>query len=153
MWYGKNKFDFDKNPTDFEIYSYLDTDGVVGLKIIKSGWDKLYHCMIEWGEYEDVSYNLLTKEQIKEKYDIEVNKCNDCQHEWKKEKYHWVGTSEIIESKLDTVYYYLWGIGQSKKVKFDENDLTEKFNSLQEKRAFECNKAMSDSSWRIDNIK
>jgi len=82
----------------------------------------------------------------------EVNKCNDCQHEWKKEKYHWVVTSEIIDSKLDTIYYYLWGIGQSKKVKFDENDLTEKFNSLQEKKAFELNKSMNDS-WRIDKIK
>ena len=67
------KFSFRKsaNTTSF---NYNDEDAVIGLKIIKSGWGSpdLYHCILEYGEYGDIDYKLFTKEEIKEKYNIEI---------------------------------------------------------------------------------
>lgn len=53
---------------------YDDEDAVCSLLIMKSGWSRpqTYHCILEWGEFEDYNHMLLTKEQIKEKYNIEI---------------------------------------------------------------------------------
>jgi hypothetical protein len=67
------KLNFEKSSEQL-VRSYIDTQNIVGLKIIKSGWSEpqLYHCILEWGEYEDCNYHLYTKEEIKEKYNIDL---------------------------------------------------------------------------------
>ena len=67
----KVKYNF-KRSTCSQIVGYVDLDATASLKIIRSGWDGLYHCIIEWGDTSDVTYNLYYKEQIKEKYGVEI---------------------------------------------------------------------------------
>lgn len=82
----------------------------------------------------------------------EVNKCNSCQHEWKVKNCDYVNSKDMFEDAVSSVYFYFYRIKEAKNVKFDSNDLSEKFNSLEEKRDYELNKALNDT-WRIDSIK
>jgi hypothetical protein len=82
----------------------------------------------------------------------EVNKCNDCQNEWKVNDYKYTYGSELRESSIDRIYYYFYWIEKAKNVEFDKNNLSEKFSSLEEKRKFEMDKALNDS-WSIREIK
>jgi hypothetical protein len=66
----KSRFHFKKNVTGTFV-SFYDEDCVATLKIIKSGWTDKYHCIVEWGEYEDADYELFTEEQIRERYLVE----------------------------------------------------------------------------------
>lgn len=83
----------------------------------------------------------------------EVNKCNSCQHEWKvsKSSYKWGG--DLMEDSCRTVFYFFSNINDAKNTKFDKNDLSEKFNSLEEKRAHFLSEALNLNSWRAKEIK
>lgn len=63
---------------------------------------------------------------------LEVNKCPKCDHEWKKTFFscHY----ETIEFKLSRLSYALENFYTAKNCTFDENSITEKFTSLEEKR-------------------
>lgn len=67
----------------------------------------------------------------------EVNKCNDCQHEWKKYKgtyiYSW--GDDVIKKQLDWLRGALRLFYDAKYCKFDPMDLDEKYNSLEEKKS------------------
>jgi hypothetical protein len=55
-------------------YSGGDQNGEpIGIHILRSGWESptLYHVLIEFGDFEKTDHHLLTKEQIKEKWNIE----------------------------------------------------------------------------------
>lgn len=82
----------------------------------------------------------------------EVNKCNSCQHEWKVKDWDYVSSKDMFEDVVSNIYYYFYRINEAKNVKFDSSDLSEKFNSFEEKRNYELNKALNDT-WRIDSIK
>ena len=82
----------------------------------------------------------------------EVNKCNSCQHEWKVKDWDYVSSKDMFEDVVSNIYYYFYRIEEAKNVKFDSSDLSEKFNSFEEKRNYELNKAINDT-WRIDSIK
>jgi len=53
-----------------KIYSYYDEEGVVSLKIIKSGWTDKYDCILEWGEYGNAEIYIYTSEEINKYYGI-----------------------------------------------------------------------------------
>lgn len=82
----------------------------------------------------------------------EVNKCNDCQNEWKIDDYKYTHSCDLMEESISRVYHYFYWIDRSKKVEFDKNNLSEKFSSYEEKRKFEMDKALNDS-WLIREIK
>ena len=65
----------------------------------------------------------------------EVNKCNDCGHEWKKYILEYKWSRDILKKELDYVYYLLQDHYEVKDVTFDPTNLSEKFNSLEEKKA------------------
>lgn len=67
----KSKFTFKKEGTIGTYISFYDSDSVCSLKIIQSGWRNKYHCILEWGEYEDVDYELYDKEQIQQRFLVE----------------------------------------------------------------------------------
>jgi hypothetical protein len=69
----KLKFNFNKTD-DKSGVSFYDEEAIAGLLIIKSGWTspQLYHCILEWGEYEDYDHELLTKEDIEKKYKVQI---------------------------------------------------------------------------------
>lgn len=64
----KSKFNFKKEETIGTYISFYDSDSVCSLKIIQSGWEDKYHCILEWGEYEDADYELYDKEQIEQRF-------------------------------------------------------------------------------------
>lgn len=43
------------------------------IQIIKSGWDNYYHVIIENGEMVNTIHTVLTKENILENYNIEID--------------------------------------------------------------------------------
>jgi hypothetical protein len=54
-------------------YSGGDQTGEpIGIHIIKSGWrfPDMYHVLIEYGDFEQTDYQLLTREQIEGKYNL-----------------------------------------------------------------------------------
>lgn len=56
-------------------YSGGDQNGEpIGIHIIRSGWNNpiMYHVLLEFGDYDTTDHHLLTKEQIKEKWNIEL---------------------------------------------------------------------------------
>jgi hypothetical protein len=81
----------------------------------------------------------------------EINKCNDCGHEWKKRKNNYQGVDKYIENKIDYVDYYLMGYSELKHCKFNLHDLDEKYNSLEEKKAALLNDF--ENHWTIPTIK
>lgn len=79
----------------------------------------------------------------------EVNKCNDCENEWKKKKvespYY---SGYIIENELRMMRYFFRDLHEARhNVKWDKNDLKETFNSLAEKKEHMLQKAMT-GTWR-----
>jgi hypothetical protein len=53
-----------------ELCKYYDKDNVVVLYIFKSGWNNLYNCVFEWGEYGRSEIKICTPFQIEEYYGI-----------------------------------------------------------------------------------
>ena len=80
-----------------------------------------------------------------------VNKCNDCEHEWKKESVNFISNSSIIEGELNTVRYFLSGHYDVKMCKFDPMDVHEKYNSKEEKQAALL--VVANSTYYIERIK
>ena len=73
---------------------------------------------------------------IKGEFDTnEVNKCNDCSHEWKKysTKYEWKGN--ILEEWCRKAVRYLEKRAELDNVSYDPLDTKEEFTSLEEKTA------------------
>lgn len=66
------KFQFKKSDVQGVFLNFYDEEHISSLKILKSGWSGLYHCIIEWGEYEDADYELYDEERIKERFGIEI---------------------------------------------------------------------------------
>lgn len=65
----------------------------------------------------------------------EVNKCNDCQHEWDKYKMYRVTYEyEYIRNYVSSVMSLLTAKYQSENCEFDPKDLSEEYDSLSEKR-------------------
>jgi hypothetical protein len=79
----------------------------------------------------------------------EVNKCNDCGHEWKKKSNSYESKEEIIEDHIDHIRYYLQSFYMAEHCKFNKKDLTEKYNNLQEKRDALMKEA-ENSLWKKD---
>ena len=52
------------------IRQYYDEQNAVVLTIFKSGWRGRYHCILEWGEYEDTNHKLCSPNEIYEHYGI-----------------------------------------------------------------------------------
>lgn len=54
-------------------YSGGDQFEPIGIHIIESGWSNpvLYHVLIEFGDYDTADHHLMTKEQIKEKWNLD----------------------------------------------------------------------------------
>jgi hypothetical protein len=50
-------------------------DEPIQIHIIKSGWSKpqMFHVLVEFGDIEQTDYHFMTKEQIKERWDLEFN--------------------------------------------------------------------------------
>lgn len=67
----KETYNFKKINNSF-LYSYYDEKNVVALRIIKSGWENKFDCILEWGEYEQVEVHLYTAEQINKIYGIKT---------------------------------------------------------------------------------
>lgn len=101
-----------------------------------SGWNAL-----SFGESHSSGY-------IKGKFDTsEVNKCNDCENEWKKwdgDKY--VYKNSVISQKLMSIRLTLSALKDAREVKWDKLDLKEKFNSLEEKRT-DALAQLKDNTW------
>lgn len=81
----------------------------------------------------------------------EVNKCNDCQHEWKKHKHTYTYSGDIIKNRLRLVKWHLEDLSAIRNVKFDPEDIKEEYNSLEEKKTAMQNKLKN--SWKKDGIK
>jgi ribosomal protein S27AE len=64
----------------------------------------------------------------------EVNKCNDCQHEWKVRKRDWIYESKRLESNFDYLCWLLEDYHKAFHAKFNPEDLKETFTSADEKR-------------------
>jgi hypothetical protein len=61
-------------------YSGGDQNGEpIAIHIIKSNWTNpdLYHVIIEFGDYDSADHHLLSKEQIQEKFGIELGEDSD----------------------------------------------------------------------------
>jgi hypothetical protein len=52
------------------IKQYYDEYNAVVLTIFKSGWRGRYHCILEWGEFEDTDHKLYSSIEIYEHYGI-----------------------------------------------------------------------------------
>jgi len=102
------------------------------------------------GKFEGHGWNALTLGSsssygtISGKLDTnEVNKCNDCQNEWEKREVGYTFFSEEIETKVRYVLNVLEARFDAIYCKFDALDLTEKFNSFEEKKAYLMKEAAS----------
>lgn len=78
-----------------------------------------------------------------------VKKCNNCQHEWKTDVSY--PNREGLKDKLNYIFYVLDAFNDVKRVKYDKNDLKEKFNSKEEKRLAKENEAKN--YWAIPKAK
>ena len=50
-------------------------DEPIQMHIIKSGWGnpEMFHVLVEFGDMEQTDYHFMSREQIKERFDIEFN--------------------------------------------------------------------------------
>jgi hypothetical protein len=78
----------------------------------------------------------------------EVNKCNDCEHEWKKYKSPYEGSSACLKGKLEDVLRLLELNYYANNCEFDPMDLKEEYNSLEEKKAALSKEAKENWRWR-----
>lgn len=81
----------------------------------------------------------------------EVNKCNDCQHEWKKYTSPSTWGGDILRDEVRNVSYLLEAYYNAGNCKFDSLDVEEKYNSLAEKKSALLEEA--NHSWRLDKAK
>ena len=63
---------------------------------------------------------------------LSVNKCAECGNEWKKEEMKYSRPYDM-EDYFEPIYYSLKEFYDAKNVSFDSSDLSEKFNSKEEK--------------------
>jgi len=71
----------------------------------------------------------------------EVNKCNDCEHEWKKRDATFTSNKEVINSELRQVTYLLGEYYKADNFKFNALDIEEKYSSHAEKKSALLNEA------------
>ena len=92
-----------------------------------------------------------TSGSISGKIDTEpVNKCNDCQHEWKVVQYYSPRMS-TLEDVSDSIYSGLRTLSDAyKDPKFDPNDLSEKFSSAEEKKKHAISNIKND--YWVENL-
>lgn len=67
----KVKYNFVQNKFG-DLCRYYDKDNVVSLSIFKSGWDNIYNCVLEWGEYEQSEMKTYTANEIEKFYGIKT---------------------------------------------------------------------------------
>ncbi len=88
---------------------------------------------------------------IKGKSDTnEVNKCKDCEHEWKKHEMVYESNRDILQNKIRNVIMVLQLHYDANTCTFNALDVKEKYNSLDEKKAALITEAVTD--WRIKVI-
>lgn len=115
--------------------------GSIDGKSSGSGWSAL-----SFGESQYSGY-------IKGKFDTsEVNKCNDCENEWKK----WEGSlytykRDLLEQKLRSIRILLSNLRDTKNITWDKLDLKETFDSLEAKQE-DAIKKIKSSFW-VDSAK
>jgi hypothetical protein len=63
---------FVKINSESEYHKYYDEQGIVLLHILKSGWEDKYHCILEFGEYDEFEHYLYTSQEIYEHYEINI---------------------------------------------------------------------------------
>jgi hypothetical protein len=63
-----------------------------------------------------------------------VNKCNDCEHEWKKTEPYYPNSKSSLDMMVKRVVFYLQNVHEYNNMKYDPLDLDEKFSSLEEKK-------------------
>jgi hypothetical protein len=93
------------------------------------------------GDFEGSGWSMLTfgsshsSGRIRGKMDTnEVNKCNDCQHEWKKHKATHTWSGDVLKNEIESVRSLLDKYYEAENCKFDALDLEEKYSSLEEKK-------------------
>lgn len=64
----------------------------------------------------------------------EVNKCNDCGHEWKKYKMSYLGSSDLMDMYFSRLNCRMEEYRKAKIAKLDKEDLDEKYASDKEKQ-------------------
>lgn len=64
----------------------------------------------------------------------EVNKCNDCGHEWKKHDYKFSYETDEFQTQLKNVVWWFTKYVELVDCEYDPLDINEKFNSLEEKK-------------------
>jgi hypothetical protein len=81
----------------------------------------------------------------------EIRKCNDCGNEWKTYDYDYKSKRDSLHDKLCVVAWQLEDYYDLEHCEFDDTDLNEEYNSLEEKK--EALKKSLNSSYRIKEIK
>jgi hypothetical protein len=81
----------------------------------------------------------------------EVNKCNDCQHEWKKEKDTYTSVTDKEKSHYSDLRWLLNDYKTAMEAEIDKNDLAEVFNTNEEKREAALNKLLT--GYRFKEVK
>lgn len=77
----------------------------------------------------------------------EVNKCNDCGHEWKKNSSTYIGTYETTKDLIQYVVWYLEQYHDLVNCEFDPLNIEEQYNSFEEKKS--ALQKRFDDSWII----
>lgn len=77
----------------------------------------------------------------------EVNKCNDCEHEWKKHKPVSVYATECFDFKIGSIRYAMQNFKEAKNCTYDALDTTETYFSHKEKVSDLLKKTFN--SWRF----
>lgn len=78
----------------------------------------------------------------------DVNRCTECGNEWKKEKANFYWGYKRVEEKIKQVLWLLEDYHEAENCTFDEDDLKEKYNSLEEKRAALLEKCNTSTRYR-----
>ena len=103
-----------------------------------SGWNAL-----TFGEHQSSG-------SIRGKFDTkEINKCNDCQHEWK--KHEALRSRNILSDNVESIASLFSKYYEAANCEFDPLDVTEKYSSLEDKRA--ALKKNADEDWRHSGLR
>lgn len=81
----------------------------------------------------------------------EIRKCTDCGNEWKTYDYDYKSKRDALEDKLNAVAWQLEDYYDWEHCEFDETDLNEEYNSLEEKK--EALRKSLDTNYRVKEIK
>lgn len=80
------------------------------------------------------SFGRLSSVSVSAKIDTnEVNKCNECEHEWKKAEAYFHSSFGVLDYWTDKVRYMLASYSEYKNCKFNPLDAKEQFLSIEEK--------------------